>query len=63
MKNYYLMNSPELPTPGTHYFTTSKFSKGFKKHGYNVIDATTLDAITDGSIVLLSNHGNHTIKN
>ena len=57
MKNYYLMNSPELPTPGTHHYTTSKFSNGFKKHGYNVIEATTLDTITDGSIVLLSDHG------
>jgi spore maturation protein CgeB len=57
MKNYYLMNSPELPTPGTHHYTTSKFSNGFKKHGYNVIEATTLHAITDDSIVLLSDHG------
>lgn len=57
MKNYYLMNSPELPTPGTHYYTTNKFSNGFKKHGYNVIEAKTLDSITDNSIVLLSDHG------
>lgn len=57
MKNYYLMNSPELPTPGTHYYTTNKFSNGFKKHGYNVIEANTLDTVTDNSIVLLSDHG------
>lgn len=57
MKNYYLMNSPELPTPGTHYYTTSKFSNGFKHHGYTVTEAKTLDSITDNAIVLLSNHG------
>lgn len=57
MKNYYLMNSPELPTPGTHYYTTNKFSNGFKKHGYNVTEANTLDTVTDNSIVLLSDHG------
>ena len=57
MKKFYLMNSPELPTPGTHYYTCSKFSKGFEKHGYSVIEANTLDIIEDGSIVLLSDHG------
>lgn len=57
MKNYYIMNSPELPVPGTHYYTTNKFSNGFKAHGYDIIEAKTLDSITDNSIVLLSNHG------
>jgi len=57
MKKFYLMNSPELPTPGTHYYTCSKFSKGFEKHGYSVIEANTLDIIEDSSIVLLSDHG------
>jgi spore maturation protein CgeB len=51
------MNSPELPTPGTHNYTITKFSRGFKYHGYNVHQAATLDSITDNSIVLLSNHG------
>ena len=57
MKKYFLMNSPELPTPGTHYYTTSKFSKGFSRHGYDVLEANTLDGIEDGAIVLLSDHG------
>lgn len=57
MKKFYLMNSQELPTPGTHYYTCSKFSKGFETHGYSVIEANTLDIIEDGSIVLLSDHG------
>jgi len=57
MNIFYLMNSKELPTPGTHYYTTNKFSKGFKFHGYTVLEANTLDSITDGSIVLLSDHG------
>lgn len=57
MKKFYLMNSPELPTPGTHHYTISKFSNGFKHHGYNVIEAFTLDSITDNSIVVISDHG------
>ena len=57
MKAFYLMNSIELPTPGTHYYTSSKFSKAFAFHGYTVSEANNLDSITDGSIVLLSNHG------
>jgi hypothetical protein len=57
MNHFFLMNSPELPTPGTHHFTTTKFSKGFEKHGYIVSEANTLDSIIDGSIVLLSDHG------
>jgi spore maturation protein CgeB len=57
MKNFYLMNSNELPTPGTHYYTTSKFSKAFEYYGYTVLEAKTLDSIIDGSIVLLSDHG------
>jgi hypothetical protein len=51
------MNSPELPTPGTHKYTTTKFSKGFENCGYIVSEANTLDSITDGAIVLLSDHG------
>jgi spore maturation protein CgeB len=57
MKKFFLMNSPELPTPGTHYYTTSKFSRGFKNHGYDVLEAKTLDSIEDGAVVLLSDHG------
>ena len=55
--NVFLMNSPELPTPGTHFYTTSKFVNSFKYHGYNVSEAKTLESITDNSIVMLSNHG------
>ncbi len=51
------MNSPELPTPGTHHYTINKFSSAFKYFGYDVEYANTLDSITDGSIVILSNHG------
>lgn len=57
MKHFYLMNSKELPTPGTHHFTTTKFSKGFEYHGYTVKEANTLDSMEDSSIVLLSDHG------
>lgn len=56
-KIIYLMNSQELPTPGTHMFTTKKFISGFTYYGYETKIALQLDDITDGSIVLLSNHG------
>lgn len=51
------MNSPELPTPGTHRFTITKFASGFKYYGYEVSESKLLDGIIDGSIVILSNHG------
>jgi hypothetical protein len=51
------MNSPELPTPGTHFYTITKFSSAFKYYGYEVETANTLNSITDNSIVILSNHG------
>ncbi len=51
------MNSIELPTPGTHLFTTNKFLSGFTYYGYEKINASKLDDIEDGSVVLLSNHG------
>jgi hypothetical protein len=57
IKKIYLMNSPELPTPGTHLFTTNKFLSGFTYYGYEKLNANNLDDIEDGSIVLLSNHG------
>ena len=56
-KRFYLMNSPELPTPGTHFYCTSKFMSGFTYYGYQTAVANTLDDITDHSIVLLSDHG------
>jgi len=63
-KNIFLLNSPELPTPGTHRFTTEKFMKGFLDHGYEIYIANKLDDIIDGSIVLVSNHGvDHPIIN
>ncbi len=51
------MNSPELPTPGTHNYCITKFSSGFRYHGYNVSEVKTLDSMVDGSIVILSDHG------
>jgi spore maturation protein CgeB len=57
VKKFFLLNSPELPTPGTHYFTSSKFMSGFKYYGYETREANQLNDIEDGSIVLISNHG------
>lgn len=55
--NVYMMNSKELPTEFTHYFTVSKFIKGFENIGFNIKEAKNSDDITDNSIVILSNHG------
>jgi hypothetical protein len=57
MNKFYLMNSPELPTLGTHLFTTSKFMLGFEQLGFVTQIAYTLDSIENNSIVLLSSHG------
>lgn len=57
LKKIFLMNSPELPTPGTHLCTTNKFLSGFKYYDYEITHASNLDDIENGSIVLLSNHG------
>jgi len=56
-KNVYVVNSNELPTPGNHNYTISKFSNGFKYHGYSVSEVTSLDSMIDNSIVILSDHG------
>ena len=57
VKKIFLMNSPELPTPGTHLFTTNKFLSSFTYYGYEVLVANKLDDVVNGSIVLVSNHG------
>ncbi len=56
-KKFILVNTPELPTPGTHYFTSCKFMSGFKHNGYSTNEAKTLSELEDGSVVLISNHG------
>lgn len=57
MKTIYLLNSVELPIPGTHYFTCNKFIKGFIEHGYQALEINKISDLCDNSIVLLSNHG------
>lgn len=57
VKKFYLVNTPELPTPGTHYFTSCKFMSGFKYYGFDTFEAKNLNDIEDGSIALISNHG------
>lgn len=57
VKKIFIMDSPELPTPGTHMFTCSKFLSSFTYYGYEAYIVKNLDDIVNGSIVLLSNHG------
>ena len=57
----FIVDSIELPTPGTHMFTIQKFSSGFRFYNYEIFVVKTLDDIEDNSIVVLSNHGIHNI--
>ena len=57
-----LINTPSLPTPGTHFITTSKFVSGFKSLGYEYRLITSDDDLssipdTKETIFVLSNHG------
>ena len=57
-----VVNTRELPTPGTHWITTSKFSRGWEQHGFvriNVIDNGILNSIPDSpeTVWMISNHG------
>lgn len=38
MPNIYMVNTPEFPTPITHYYTTSKFMNGFAYNGYSTAE-------------------------
>ena len=63
MKRAILLNTPELPCPGTHYFHTAKFLSSFSEHGFIPIEASTLEQFISmspdsGDIVYISNHGN-----
>ncbi len=55
----YLVNTDTLPTPGSHYFTSMKFLKGFGHLGYQVMGIQDIGQIrdSDDSIVLISDHG------
>jgi len=57
MSIFYVVDAPELPTSWTHFYTTRKFAEGWRQIGYNVKIAKSLDDMSDGSVILLSNHG------
>ncbi len=54
------LNTPEIPCPGSHHHTSTKFCKSFTYLGYEFIELNTLENIeqynSDENIVLLSNH-------
>jgi hypothetical protein len=54
------LNTPEIPCPGSHYFTASKLCLGFQQNGIEFIEVNTLDSIeqynSSDNVVLLSNH-------
>lgn len=62
MNRAILLNTPELPCPGTHYFHTVKFLSSFAMHGYTAIEARSMQDFVSlspdaGDIVYISNHG------
>ena len=62
MNRAILLNTPELPCPGTHYFHTSKFLSSFTMHGYSANEVRSLQDFYSmnpdaGDIVYISNHG------
>jgi hypothetical protein len=57
-----IVNTPDMPTPGTHYMTTNKFASGFEKLGFQICQVKTaeeLNSIPDeaDTIFMISNHG------
>lgn len=54
------LNTPEIPCPGSHHYTSTKFCNGFIQNGYDFIELTSLNNIeeynSDENIFLLSNH-------
>lgn len=47
MKTIYMVNTPEFPTPPTHYYTTNKFINGFAYNGCGTGELSTLEAINN----------------
>jgi|694.fasta_scaffold59874_4 nucleoside-diphosphate-sugar epimerase len=58
MFKVYLVNTHVFPTPGTHFFTISKFVKGFKQNGYYTETITSFDNINDAkfNIFVMADH-------
>lgn len=61
MKNIILINTPTLPCPGSHYFTSSKFCRGFQHGGFNFLEINHIDDSlslynNSDNIFLISNH-------
>jgi hypothetical protein len=57
-----IINTPELPTPFTHYITTNKFARGWENIGFTKVEITDngqLENIPDdeNTIFLIANHG------
>ena len=57
-----IVNTPELPAPGTFYMTVSKFASGFARLGYQICEIKTNQELLSlpndaGTILMISNHG------
>jgi spore maturation protein CgeB len=60
MKRIINLNTPEFPCPGSHYYTATKFCKGFQQNGLEFIELNSIVDIEKynscDNIILLSNH-------
>ena len=58
MFRVYLVNTPDYPTPGTHFFTISKFVNGFKQNGYYTETIASFDSIEDSkwNVFVMADH-------
>ena len=60
MRRIINLNTPEIPCPNSHYFTSTKFCTGFKQNGLEFIELNNLNNIeqynSEDNIFLISNH-------
>lgn len=61
MFKFYLVNTPEFPTPGTHFFCISKFVNGFKLNGYKTETISSFENVKDSeyNVFIMSDHHNN----
>ena len=61
-KFFCVVNTPALPTPYTHHFTTNKFASGFEHLGFEKREIENVEELesvpdTETTILMVSNHG------
>jgi hypothetical protein len=58
------LNTPEIPCPGSHYYTANKLCDGFKQNGHQFLELNSLSDIEkyndENTLILLSDHFHYT---